>query len=149
MALVLVVPNLLLGPALGSGLLLLHEHGHHELHGHAFQGAHSDETAAHGDWHDQQHAGAVHHPGQPHFDEKDTLPTEVLVERPAWSTTGSTVAAQPLELLRFLADAPIIGSIESRWADADRPRRPTGPSPGPPGGSGAARVLRASHALLI
>lgn len=147
--LLLMAPALVAGPALASGALLLHSHGADGLHGHVHPtGITADvhEHAAHVDdhGHDLLHDSLHGHVPADGFHQ---LPAAVLPQ-PANARTAVT-----LERLLSLGGAgdqlpPTLEGDELETGQLPRlALRP--PATRAPQGSGASRVLRLSHALLI
>ena len=145
MALLLVLPALLAGPAFSGGLLLTHEHGPQGHHEHVFVANPVDFVAAHHD----QHEPHVHADGT-------AIESEYLAHQ------GGSIAALPitpwglpsvvtpervgalgapmLPASSFVGDVSYV--VIPRTRDSASPPRSDHPS-------GAVRVLRSSGALLI
>lgn len=155
----LVLPLLLTGVGTGPGFLLLHEHGHEAAHGHPGDADHADHA-------DHAHAapavpvaGGLHGhvltgaQVDPHGSERPDHPDhsdDFLVERPAWTSASPPSWSGRLASLRWAHDAPGLAGVDAPEPTPQRCRRPVGdPGRDRDTRSGAARVLRASHALLI
>lgn len=148
LALLLSLPLLLVGPAAVSDLVLLHSHGPLGLHEHQLAVAPVEDRSADELWHAGHHADLDHEHGSEDADAP--VPTGVLIERPGspWPrpTDGKSwlgcVSGATTALSTAVADVSLAGSGQIERPPgvcADRPVER----------SGALRVLRSSHALLI
>lgn len=145
-ALLLVLPTVLLGTASATGLLLLHEHDHHGLHTHAVQEHPAGDVAVHGHRHHGEPAEAHHDAGG----NADSFPfTGVVVEWPTWTFVRAPTRQGHIESLLWPTASPIIGAADPGGFAPVQAQPPDDSWPGLTAGSGAARVLRANHALLI
>jgi hypothetical protein len=145
LVLVALVP-LLVGPALAGTWLLWHDHDMEGRHGHVLSGlAVSDHHDAH---HDDHHGNPGD--GRHGEHERSHLPHGLLFELPALailSTNTARWADTVAQMLTWNRGRPSIhGVAPSETALLGlRDRRPLRRGHG----SGAARILRANHALLI
>ncbi|MCB9508512.1 MAG: hypothetical protein H6697_12720 [Myxococcales bacterium] len=145
-ALLLVLPALLAGPAFSGGLFLTHEHGAQGHHEHIFVvTAPVDLVAAHHDQHDPH----AHGDGNTIDSEHVTDPSGAIT---AWPLTPwvrpSVSTPEPLGSLGApkLPASPFAGDVAHFVAP---PTRDSASPPTPDHPSGAVRVLRSSGALLI
>lgn len=155
--LLLVIPAVLIGPLLGSTLLISHTHGDEAPHGHlvpkrlASSGHRVLEAIHHArhDVHDAAHIASIDagehegHPGESPFDDLRGTPF------PAWRATvsgGKVVDLSWQPVARHLTGAVVGGSQDSSANPAPDHRRAFYD---PPPTRGVERVLRSSGAVLI
>jgi hypothetical protein len=146
--LAILLPALLLGPALGGRAIWLHSHGQGVEHLHLLPAsASADRVETLDVWHELEHEDADHS----HPDDHGPAPHGLVLQVPILHFVSSSPAgAESLPASFFLAIQPFCG----RHGDALRgvhraePRR-SGWPPDRGARSGVAAVLRSSHAILI
>jgi hypothetical protein len=151
--LLLLLPVLLCGQALGGAVLWLHAHGTAGGHVHVLAAAHDGAGHdAHDAWHAEQHRHEHSGAGHRHErEDEDRGPRGVRIEFPQVlettrpdSTLSSARALSPLALQPAALAASYVGPDRGR-----SPAPPQGPPPRRQERSAVAELLRSSHALLI
>jgi hypothetical protein len=146
-----VVAQLVVGPAFAGSRLLWHDHGEDGGHAHMLSGlAVSDHHDLHHDLHDDghdQHQGGADD-GRHGEHEHAHVPHGLVVKLPTLSILSSSsvrVADAVAQMLAWdvcrLAVHAVVPSAASMGGDREPLQREHG--------SGAARILRKNHALLI